>query len=54
MVVRTGLRAAMGDMLRQVMAPLHHTSPYKDPFIVVGHSKNRCLCSTSTGRQQQA
>ena len=35
MVVRTGLCTAMGDMLRQVMAPLNETSPFKDPFLIV-------------------
>ena len=35
MVVRTGLCTAMGDMLRQVMAPLNETSPFKDPFFTV-------------------
>ena len=35
MVVRTGLCTTMGDMLRQVMAPLNETSPFKDPFFTV-------------------
>ena len=35
MVVRTGLCTAMGDMLRQVVAPVNETSPFKDPFVMV-------------------
>ena len=35
MVVRTGLCTAMGDMLRQVIAPINKTSPFKDPFVTV-------------------
>ena len=35
MVVRTGLCTAMGDMLRQVMAPLHEPNTLKDPFVEV-------------------
>lgn len=35
MVVRTGLCTAMGDMLRQVMAPVNGTPILQDPFVVV-------------------
>ena len=35
MVVCTGLCTAMGDMLRQVVAPINETSPFKDPFVTV-------------------
>ena len=35
MVVRTGLCTAMGDMLRQVMAPLNDATALTDPFIKV-------------------
>ena len=41
MVVRTGLCTAMGDMLRQVVAPIHETSPFKDPFVTVRMSKTK-------------
>ena len=50
MVVRTGLRSAMGDMLRQVMVPVNHVNPARDPFVVVGlqlwpdASQDRRLC----------
>ena len=35
MVVRTGLCTAMGDMLRQVIAPVSETNSFKDPFVTV-------------------
>ncbi|KAL0024457.1 hypothetical protein WJX77_006172 [Trebouxia sp. C0004] len=33
MVVRTGLRTTVGNMLRQIVAPLHELSLAKDPFL---------------------
>ena len=35
MVVRTGLRTTVGNLLRQVMCPVHTAEPHKDTFVVV-------------------
>ncbi len=35
MVVRTGLRTTVGNLLRQVMCPVHTAEPQKDTFVVV-------------------
>ena len=35
MVARTGLRTTMGNLLRQVMCPLHATRSSQDTFVVV-------------------
>ena len=43
MVVRTGLSTTMGDMLRQVMAPLNDTSSTRDPFVVVSCVVPTCI-----------
>ncbi|KAL0046765.1 hypothetical protein WJX82_009387 [Trebouxia sp. C0006] len=34
MVVRTGLRTTVGNLLRQVMCPVHTAEPHKDTFVV--------------------
>ena len=31
----TGLRSTMGEMLRQIVAPLHDQAHDKDPFLLV-------------------
>ena len=38
MVVRTGLRTTVGNLLRQVMCPVHTAEPHKDTFVVVSGS----------------
>lgn len=43
MVVRTGLSTTMGDMLRQVMAPLNDTDSTRDPFVVVSCVVHICV-----------
>ena len=35
MVVRTGLRTTMGDMLRRVIAPVNDPTLFRDPFVPV-------------------
>ena len=37
MVARTGLRTTVGNLLRQVMSPVHATQPRKDIFVVVSY-----------------
>ena len=44
MVVRTGFHTTMGNMLKQVTAPVHHADVFKDPFVKVRiHGLCRCI-----------
>lgn len=49
MVARTGLRTTVGNLLRQVMCPVHAVEPRKDTFVTVSvfHISKHFLCKLS-------
>ena len=50
MVARTGLRTTVGNLLRQVMSPVHATQPRKDTFVVVSYHHKLKLMAQLRGR----
>ena len=54
MVVRTGLRTTVGNLLRQVMCPVHTAEPHKDTFVVVSCFQHSLPISLAWGFVRQS